>query len=203
VTSTPRVLNRILIGILGLKLLAVGILLILLATVPAVEPWWHSWSGAVWDGIKQTFSSTSLPGRQESWLWIVVALALLLLIGLMVAWIAQQGKGRSNLLVEEYDPGSVVGDVRIGGGVAEQALKHALAERADLASATVATFDVNGSPALKVRLQPRQGVAPHLLAAEVSALADALDAVVGKRTPVLIHIGAGARTRFGRAERVR
>jgi hypothetical protein len=203
VKSTPGVLNRILIGILGLKLLAVGILLILLATVPAVAPWWHLWSGAVWDGIKQAFSSTNLPGRQESWLWIVVALALLVLIGLMVAWIAQQGKGRSNLLVEEYDPGTVAGDVRIGGGVAEQALKHALAERPDLASATVATYDVKGSPALKVRLQPRQGVAPHLLAAEVSALADALDAVVGKRTPVLIHIGAGARTRFGRAERVR
>ena len=67
----------------------------------------------------------------------------------------------------------------------------------------VATYEVNGSPALKIRLLPRQGVAPHLLAAEVSALVDALDAVVGKRTPVLIHIGAGARTRFSRAERVR
>lgn len=201
--STPGVLNRILIGVLGLKLLAVGILLILLATVPAVGAWWHSWSGAVWGGIERAFSSTLLPGRPESWLWIVVALALLVLIGLMVAWIAQQGKGRSDLLLAEYDPGSVAGDVRIGGGVAEQALKHALTGRPDLASATIVTYEVNGSPALKVRLQPRHGVAPHLLAAEVSALVDALDAVVGKRTPVLIHIGAGARTRFSRAERVR
>lgn len=201
--STPALLNRILIGILGLKLLAVGLLLILLATVPAVASWWHSWSGSVWRGINQAFNSTRFPGRPESWLWILVALALLVLIGLMVAWIAQQGKGRSNLLVAEYDPGTVAGDVRIGGGVAEQALKHALAERPDLAGATVATYEVRGTPALKVRLQPRQGVAPHLLAAEVAALVDALDTVVGKRTPVLIHIGAGARTRFSRAERVR
>lgn len=201
--STPALLNRILIGILGLTLLAVGLLLILLATVPAVASWWHSWSGSVWRGINQAFNSTRFPGRPESWLWIVVALALLVLIGLMVAWIAQQGKGRSNLLVAEYDPGTVAGDVRIGGGVAEQALKHALAERPDLAGATVATYEVRGVPALKVRLQPRQGVAPHLLAAEVAALVDALDTVVGKRTPVLIHIGAGARTRFSRAERVR
>lgn len=201
--STPALLNRVLIGILGVKLLAVGVLLILLATVPAVASWWHSWSGSVWNGINQAFNSTRFPGRPESWLWIVVALALLLLIGLMVAWIAQQGKGRSNLLVAEYDPGAVAGDVRIGGGVAEQALKHALAERPDLAGATVVTYEVRGTPALKVRLQPRQGVAPHLLAAEVAALVDALDAVVGKKTPVLIHIGAGARTRFSRAERVR
>jgi len=67
----------------------------------------------------------------------------------------------------------------------------------------VTTYDVKGTPTLRIRLLPRQGVAPHLLAAEVSGLVDALDAVVGRKTPVLIHIGAGARTRFGRAERVR
>lgn len=201
--STPSLLNRILLTVLGLKLLAIGVLLVLLATVPAVAAWWRAWSPGVWEGINQAFNSTRFPGRPESWLWIVVALVLLLLIGLMAAWIAQQGKGRSNLLAAEYDPGEVPGDVRIGGGVAEQALKHALAGRPDLAGATVTTYDVKGSPALKVRLLPRQGVAPHLLADEVQGLLAALEAVVGKDIPVLIHIGAGARTRFGRAERVR
>lgn len=201
--STPALLNRILIGILGLKLLALGILLVLLATVPPVAAWWHAWSRAVSSSINQAFNNTRFPGRPESWLWIVMVLALTVLIGLMVAWIAQQGKGRSNLLAAEFDPGNVPGDVRISGAVAEQALKHALAERPDLAGATVTTYDVHGSPALRIKLLPRQGVAPHLLAAEVSALVLALDAVVGRRTPVLVHIAAGARTRFGRAERVR
>ncbi len=201
--STPVLLNRILIAVLGIKLFVLGILLVLLATVPAVASWWQQWSRDAWAGINQAFNSTRFPGRQESWLWIVVALVILLVIGLMVAWVAQQGKGRSSLLASEEDPGEVAGDVRIGGGVAEQALKQALAERPDLAGATVATYDVNGSPALKIRLLPRQGVAPHLLADEVANLVAALDLVVGKRTPVLIHIGAGARTRFSRAERVR
>jgi hypothetical protein len=192
--STPTLLNRILITILGLKLLAVGVLLMLLASVPAVASWWHSWSTGAWAGVNQAFNATRLPGRPESWLWILVALALLVLIGLMVAWAAQQGKGRANLLALEYDPGEVPGDVRIGGSVAD---------RPDLAGATVTTYDVKGTPALKVRLLPRQGVAPHLLADEVYALVAALEAVVGKRIPVLIHIGAGARTRFSRAERVR
>ena len=201
--STPSLLNRILLTVLGLKLLAIGVLLVLLATVPAVAFWWQSWSPGIWNGMNQAFNATRFPGRRESWLWIVVALVLLLLIGLMVAWIAQQGKGRSNLLAAEYDPGEVPGDVRIGGGVAEQALKQALAGRPDLAGASVTTYDVKGFPALKVRLLPRQGVAPHLLADEVHGLVAALEAVVGKDIPVLIHIGAGARTRFGRAERVR
>jgi len=201
--STPALLNRILLTVLGLILLGTGLLLVLLATVPPVGSWWHSWSAGAWNGISRLFDSTRFPGRPESWLWIVVALALLALMGLMVAWIAQQGKGRSNLLAAEYDPGEVPGDVRIGGGVAEQALRQALEGRPDLAGATVTTYDVKGSPALKVRLLPRQGVAPHLLAAEVHGLMNALESVVGKEIPVLIHIGAGARTRFGRAERVR
>lgn len=201
--STPILLNRILVAVLGLALLAVGVLLMLLAAVPAVASWWHSWSAGVWNQINQAFAATRFPGRAESWLWILVALALLLLVGLMVAWVAQQGKGRANLLAFEFDPGEVPGDVRISGGVAEQALKHALADRPDLAGATVTTYDVKGSPALKVRLLPRQGVAPHLLAKEVHALVAALETVVGKRIPVLIHIAAGARTRFSRAERVR
>jgi hypothetical protein len=201
--STPTLLNRILVAILGLKLLAIGVLLMLLASVPAAASWWHSWSAGAWGAINQAFSATRFPGRPQSWLWILVALVLLALIGLMVAWVAQQGKGRANLLAMEYDPGDVPGDVQIGGGVAEQALKHALANRPDLAGATVTTYDVRGTPALKVRLLPRQGVAPHLLADEVHALMASLEAVVGTRIPVLIHIGAGARTRFSRAERVR
>ena len=127
--STPRVLNRILIGILGIKLLAIGVLLILLATVPAVERWWHALVGRRLGIWRDLFERTRFPGRQESWLWIVIVLLLVLVIGLMVAWVAQQGKGRTNLLVAEEDPGEVPGDVRIGSGVAEQALRAALADR--------------------------------------------------------------------------
>lgn len=201
--STPRTLNRILIGILGFKLLAVGVLLMLLATVPAVGTWWQSWSRNVWDDADRMFEGTRFPGRTESWLWIVLALVLVVLIGLMVAWVAQQGKGRADLLLAAEDPGGVPGDIRIGGGVAERALKNALAERPDIAGATVATYEVRGQPALRIRLHPRPGVPPQVLAAETSALVAALEAVVGQRTPVLLHIAAGARTRFSRAERVR
>ncbi len=201
--GTPRVLNRILAGIFGLLLLAVGLLLVLLAAVPAVAAWWQGWSSGAWANIRTLSESTRIPGQSESWLWIVMVLLLMAVIVAMVAWLAQQGKGRSNILVTEDDAGEVPGYVRIGGGVAEQALRAALAGRPDLAGATVATYDFMGRPGLRIRVQPRQGVAPHLLAAEVSALVEALDAVIGRRTPVLIHIGSGARSRFGRAERVR
>lgn len=201
--GTPRVINRILLFILGVKFLAIGLLLVLLATVPAVADWWHGWSAGAWARAEETFRQTRFPGREESWLWLAAAAVLVALIIAMVAWVSQQGKGRANLLVSGEDDGDVDGDVRIGGGVAEQALKAALAERPDLASATVSTYEVGGLPGLRVRIQPRQGVAPHALAEDVSRLVEALDAVVGRKTPVLVHIVAGARARFARAERVR
>lgn len=201
--NTPRVLNRILVGILGILMMGIGALLVLLASVPAVGRWWRGWSAGAWSNWQDQLARARFPGQQESWLWLVLAVFLAAVVGAMVAWIAQQGKGRTSLLAAEEDPGEVPGSVRIGGGVAEQALRAALAERADVAGATVATYEFRGGTALRVRVQPRQGVAPHLLAADVSALVEALDAVVGKRTPVLIHISSGARSRFGRAERVR
>ncbi|MDQ0754436.1 hypothetical protein QFZ61_000423 [Arthrobacter sp. B3I4] len=145
--GTPRLLNRILIGILGAKLLTVGLLLVLLATVPAAATWWQGWSAGVWSNLRSFFDSTRFPGRPESWLWIVMAVLLLAVIGAMVAWLAQQGKGRANLLAAEEDAGGTPGDVRIGGGVAEQALRAALADRPDLAGATVTTYEIKGEPA--------------------------------------------------------
>jgi hypothetical protein len=58
-------------------------------------------------------------------------------------------------------------------------------------------------PGLRIRIEPRQGVEPMLLAEEVSRLVEALDFVIGKRTPVLLHIASGARAKLTRAERVR
>ncbi|MBT2514857.1 hypothetical protein [Arthrobacter sp. ISL-30] len=201
--GTPRTLNRILIGTLGVILIAIGLLLLMLATIPAVASWWQGWSGGAWARTQELLAQTRFPGRSESWLWIVVAVVLALIIGAMVAWVAQQGKGRANDLVVDTDDGDAEGTVVIGGGVAEQALKAALADRQDLAGVSVATYDVKGRPGLRIRIEPRQGVEPQVLAAEISRLIEALDAVIGKRTPVLVHIASGARAKLTRAERVR
>ncbi|MDJ0354918.1 MAG: hypothetical protein M3021_08125 [Actinomycetota bacterium] len=203
--GTPRVLNRVLLALLGLLFLGSGALLIALATVPAVGRWWQDRAKPATAEFAGLAARTILPGRSNSWIWIVVSLALVLLIIAMVAWVANQGKGRTDILADEYgdeDDDGAAGRVVISGAVAEQALKSALSERTDLLAATVATYALRGQPALRVRVLPRQGVSPHKLAAEVSALVQALDVVTGLRTPVLLSIGSGARTRFTKAERV-
>lgn len=201
--GTPRTLNRLLLGIVGLILLAIGTLALALALVPAAGPWWHGVSGTIQSQLGNLFEQTTLDGQRDSWLWIVLAILTVLLIVAMVAWVANQGKGRTSDFAGDFGTEREGGRVLINGSVAEQALKAALAERTDLVNASVATFGMKGQASLRVRLHPRPGVAPYLVAEEVTELVRALDAVVGLSTPVLISMGAGARTKFVRAERVR
>ncbi|WP_299166596.1 hypothetical protein [uncultured Arthrobacter sp.] len=200
--QTPRTLNRVLLAVFGLALMLAGALAMALG-VPAVARWWQSVAGQAGEAIAGVLAATTLSGQRDSWLWIVVALLMILLVILMFAWVANQGKGRSGTLAYDDDDQPVPGSVTINAAVAEQALKAALSERVDLVNSAVSTYEFRGRPALKVRVSPRQGVAPQVVAEEVSALVLALDAVLGVQTPVLISISSGARSRFTRAERVR
>ncbi|WP_026556675.1 hypothetical protein [Arthrobacter sp. 35W] len=204
--GTPRGANRILLALFGLVFLAVGALLIAVAAFPAAARWWQGWAKPAAESLADLAHSTALPGQGGSWLWIAVAVAMVLLVIAMITWVANQGKGRASTLVstagDAQDDGAA-GRVAIGAAVAEQALKTALAERSDLVGSWVTTYELRGQPAVKVRVLPRQGVAPHTVAADVAALVQALDEVLGFQTPVLISIGAGARSRFTKAERVR
>lgn len=204
--QTPRILNRLLLGLIGALLMAVGAATTLLM-FPAAARWWRSVAAELGEGIDGLLQQTTLDGQRDSWLWIVLALVMLLIVACMVGWVAAQGRGRSGTLAQDDSPadatGEAAGRVIINGSVAEQALKAALQERGDLVNAAVTTYVFDGEPALRIRVFPRSGVSPHEVATEVTDLVEALDLLVGRQTPVLISISAGARTRFTRTERVR
>ncbi|MFP5316128.1 MAG: hypothetical protein ACLGHS_12245, partial [Actinomycetes bacterium] len=71
--QTPRVLNRVLLGLFGLALMTVGALATALV-VPGVARWWQSAAARAGEAIGNLLESTTLPGQRDSWLWIVVAL---------------------------------------------------------------------------------------------------------------------------------
>lgn len=211
--TTPRLLNRIVLAVVGLLTLAAGAAGLLVLTLPSAASWWRSTAPRIGRDIEALRTRTTLAGQSDTWLWIALAAVLLLLIVLLLLWIAAQGRGRTGLFasldgcgtspgLQDGNDAGTPGSVTIAAAAAEQALKAALLERSDLAGASVSTWEVRGVPGLRVRVYPRKGVPPYAVAADVSRLVEALDAVTGYRTPVLISISSGARARLARTERV-
>lgn len=204
--GTPRGINRFLLAVLGLGFMVAGAGIVAVAAVPSAARWWQDFAGPLVLDLSDFAARTHLTPDTGSWVWLMVAAALLLVVIVMVTWIANQGKGRTGVLFTaagSKDDDGAAGRVVISCAVAEQALKRALLERSDLLGVSVTSFDFRNQASLRVRVLPRQGVAPHLVAAEVGAIVEAMDALVGVQVPVLLSIGSGARSRFTKAERVR
>jgi len=204
--GTPRGTNRFLLAVLGLVFMTVGAGLFIVATVPSAARSWQGFAGPLVEQLSDFTARTHLTQNTGSWIWLVVAAALLVLVIAMVAWIANQGKGRTNVLFTtsgSMDDDGAAGTVVLSSAVAEQALKRALLERGELLGVSVTSYEFRGQASLRVRVLPRQGVAPHLVAAEVGALVEAMDALIGVQVPVLLSIGSGARSWFTKPERVR
>ena len=206
---TPRILNRVLLGLGGLLLLATGAGLILLTTSPAAARWWQDNAPLLMAGGGRMLEDTAMPGQSQSWFWPLLALAMAVAVVLLVLWISAQGRGRADTLVAEYDDEGAPGRIVISGAVPEQALRAALLQDPDVASVAVSTWELGTGTGtgtgtgLRVRITPRQGAAPHLVAADATHLVDAMDAALGRSSTVLISLEAGPRYRLGREERVR
>lgn len=204
--GTPRGLNRFLLSLLGLVLLLSGVGLVVVAAVPDVSRRWQAYAGNQVDWLRDYLERSGLLPTGESWIWIAGAAVCLLVVIAMVSWIASQGRGRANTLLElpgNPDDDGAAGTVGFSCAVAEQALKSALMERTDLLAVSVSSYDMARQTAVKIRVIPRQGAAPQQIAQEISELVTALDQLLGIEVPVLLSIGAGARSRFTKAERVR
>ncbi|MCC3266281.1 hypothetical protein MUG94_00780 [Arthrobacter gengyunqii] len=200
---TPRALNRFLLGLLGLILIGLGGGLLWLSLDSGAARRWQGFAPGLLERVEAFGADTALPGQSQSWIWPLLVVAMVVAIVFLVLWAAAQGRGRTGTLISEYDDDGAPGRVAISGAVAEQALRSALQENPDVAAAAVSTYDVRGSSALRIRINPRQGAAPHLIAADATHLVEALDAALGREPAVLISIDAGRKLRFNREDRVR
>lgn len=203
--TTPRLLNRLVLAVVGLLCLAAGAAGLALLVLPGAASWWEDAAPRVGETLQGVRADTTAAGQSDTWLWIALAAGLVLLIVLLVLWVLAQGRGRAGVFLTGADgrTGSgTAGTVTISAAAAEQVLRAALLERPDLVGASVSTWFVRGVPGLRVRVQPRKGTPPYEVAAEVSRLVEALDAVMGTCVPVLISIRTGSRVRWSRAERV-
>jgi hypothetical protein len=200
---TPRLLNRILLAILGLALLACGAHLSLAAVAPDYAAGWRQAAAQLDARANEVLAATTLPGQSESWLWILIAGLLICLILLVLWWIAVQGSGRGGDYVSAYfDDEPLPGRVEISQHAVEQALRHVLGRRNDIISIGVSVWGLEPEAGLRIKVQPRKGTAPGPLGREVARAAQLVQQTMGTAGPVVVYLAVGTRSRFARVERV-
>lgn len=197
--GTHRGLNRTLLGVFGLALIAAGGLAVLAGSSPAFAQGWTRTGTDLWARIQTQLAAAKIPGQDIGW-WSVAAAGLLVVIAiLLVCWIASQGGGRTKELATGDDR---AGTTTVEAAVAGQAIKAALADNKQVLSAAVQAWRLKGGNGLRISLQARKGASPKELMAVLGELVDGLDVLLGEEIPVLIRIKSGTRSRFARTERV-
>ncbi|MBM3716031.1 MAG: hypothetical protein FJW64_09915 [Actinobacteria bacterium] len=184
--NTHRGVNRTLLFIVGLILLAKGALLVLLVALPGTAGAYTS----VADGVRGWAESVGQPAFS----WIVVAiLAVLAVLLVVIAAAAVRGRHGVPLQATGSDEGS--GRITVTNGFASEALQNALSDRDEILSARITSGEVRDEPVLHVAVTPRQNTSPREVATHVDTLVSNLGTLTGQsfRTYISIHSGLRAK----------
>jgi hypothetical protein len=202
--NTNRALNRGLILVAGLLLLCAATLLGLIALQSAFGRAWTSGAESARLAVSGWLQATPLTAANlgttmHSWLWIVALAALAGIVTAMLAFIFRQGHGHAAVLITEQATDRDT--TRVDSSVAEESLRHALADYPEFLSTRVSTYRVAQTSVLKVSVTCRRGTSPTDVVRIVNNNLRALDALLGQSIPALLQISGGFQVRASRGAR--
>lgn len=210
--ATSRILNRAILMVVGVVVLACGLAAIGLVTLPEFRRSWASVAAPFHNWLSDQASATPLGDTRHSSLWIAVAAVCVLVMALGLWFVLSRGRGRTStaLLRPSGDAAGGVGaggtdaagTIAVDAAVVEQAITATLAERHELLAVHVNAYRVRRQRALKVSVITRRGADPTRVATYVEEAVRGWDTVLGAELPVLIEIGADIRSRIRSTARV-
>jgi hypothetical protein len=186
-TRSNRVLNRIVLFVLGIVAVVAGII-----AGAGVLP-------VVRDRLRAL--GVTVPGRlvlDASTLWIVAGACAVVLV-LAVLWIVTRGRGGTSIAVrEQHDADQVTVNV----GLVRDVVEHELDGMADILSTRVDLYRVRASRAARIRVAVRRGGDAVGVLAAVDAALSTLDRTLGRTVPAVVHLTGGTRSALARSTRV-
>ncbi|QYF73261.1 hypothetical protein [Cryobacterium sp. PAMC25264] len=196
--GTNRLLNRALVLVIGLLAVALGAAAVALVAVPDFMRAWARTAPDVTAGLTELLAGTAVGDTGASWVPFAALLIAVLVTAGLVLFIARQGRGHTERLIEA-DP-TADGATIVDAAVAEEMLTAALHDRPEFRAVTVSTYPVHGSPVLKISATVRRGVSPRDAITVIETAVHGLDTVLGAEVPVLVRLGGGLQSRLtGRA----
>ena len=206
--NTNRALNRIGIFLFGLVLIIVGGGVAAAAAIPSVFSIVRSGSKDAASSVTATLRDTALGSTGQSWILLVAAIVALVLIVLLAVSIFRQGHGHTGILLTKQADGSQkdgsqkVGSVIVNSAIAEKTIAAALDEYSGIATSSVSTYRVKGTPTLKIAVSARRGGSPTDVRGYVEQIVERFDEVLGEELPVFLKINGGFASRRAKAARL-
>jgi len=190
--NTHRALNRTLLLIIGLVVLAVGAALIALVAVPGAADLWKN--GA--DGVRAWADGVGEPAFGIGTVAVMVIVAVVL-----IALPASAVRGSSRVPLESTGAESAAGRIVVTDGFASEALKNSIAERDEILAARVSSNEVRKETVLHVSITPRQNTSPREIAAYVDTLVSNLATLTGQTFRTYISVHSSLRARLAHDQR--
>jgi hypothetical protein len=197
--NTNRALNRTFVAVIGLLTLLIGAALVTIGTIPTIRAGYQSTAPAIHGGITDWLKTIPLLDTGTSWGWVFVLALLVLIVTLLLVFIFRQGRAHHDILLREDT--TPAGTTIIDSGVAEQTIQDDLHGRLEFLASRVSTYEVRGTPVLKISVTCRRGVSPREATTTIENTLTALDALLGRQVPALIQISGGFRSRLSRTTR--
>lgn len=195
--STNRAVNRIILLIVGLLLIAPLALISAASLVPTFKESTVETSSAAASWAAKADSATRFAnGSHVTWFGLGLFAAAVIVILFVIFVLSRLGGGRSRSVIRLENGSGSQGSVTISPKFAEDAITQALAERGDILSSRVESRRVKDTDVLHVLVTPRKNVSPAELGECVSKLVQNLSRLTGRENPALVTIHAGLRSKL-------
>ena len=199
--NTNRGLNRLLVGVVGIVLLAVGAAILAALYVPEFGRLWTQGTTAARDWLAAAESASRIGDSAVTWLEVglfaVIVVLVVLLLALPIRVVTRSSRPRERGIGHDNPLGRVV----VSDAFSSDALRQALASRDEILSSNVGLRDVRGTEVLQVAVTPRQSTPPDEVVGTLDRLLDGLEKLTGPGAPAIITIHSGLRTKFASEQR--
>lgn len=199
--SYPRALNRVILAIFGILLIALGAGVLTVSLWPKAAKWWQVNSQAFLTNYQEASEKYVLVGGIELFpvLWISGGI-LLSLIALVI--IFNQGGGRRVRLLREKSK-VAAGSTDIDVTMLEPLLQAMAKKNRWIAQCSVDAWKVKGQPAVLITLQCYKGASAAKIKRFATKMVGRVDTILDKELPVQVRLTSGWQTTFSSPERVR
>lgn len=182
-----RAIGRAWLIVVGVALIVAGAEAVAVWASPVAARGWMRSTGAAARALGGQSGSSALTA---AWTLLIVGAIVAMVLAVIV--LATRAGGRTErVLVDEDQTGQIPGVVRVDATAVQRALSVSLAELPQVGSLTVDVYRVRRAPVVRIRVRPRRGSEPRRIVADVESVVADLDAILGVRIPMLLHLARG------------